>query len=213
MRTKRIIFRIGLPVALLLVNLVVVGFACTGLKLLYDRSIDEAEVRSQNLSLAVDLHLSHEINKIDLSLRTVAAELNRRTAPLDTLFERRTIQALIQQQHSLLDEAEGWSVTDAQGNIVVHDSVEGPAEFSVADRAYFRDLKSGAAHGLSISPPLISRLTGKPIVVFTRAFRDSAGVFSGIVTVALPLAKISRRLSIVSPPKFRNADASVWQKQ
>ncbi len=195
MRNPRPFFRIGLPFALLLVNLVVVGFACTGLKLLHERSIDDAEIRSQNLSLAVDLHLSNEINKIDLSLRTVVAELNRKTAPLDSEVERRMILALVQQQHALLDEAEGWSVTDAQGNIVVHDSEAGPAVFSVADRAYFADFKSAEAHGLTISRPLISRLTGRPIVIFARAFRDGTGQFAGIVAVPLPLAYINHALA------------------
>ena len=52
--------------------------------------------------------------------------------------------------------------------------------FSVADRAYFSDFRYGATHGLTISRPHISRLTGRPIVVFARAFRDGTGQFAGI---------------------------------
>jgi len=64
--------------ALLTVNIVAVIVAVVVLRHLHDHTLREAEVRSQNIALAVDLNLSNEINKIDLSLRTVVAQLNQR---------------------------------------------------------------------------------------------------------------------------------------
>jgi len=180
--------------ALLTLNIVAVIVAVVVLRHLHDHTLREAEVRSQNIALAVDLNLSNEINKIDLSLRTVVAQLNQRVSLLPSHIDRLILQGLIQQQHSLLPEAEAWSVADREGQIVVHDG-DSAANFSIADRDYFQDLKSGRSRGLLVSRPLTSRLTGQPIIIIARAFRAPDGTFAGIVAVPLPLSFIDSLLA------------------
>ena len=64
-----------LVAALITVNAIVITLVAIGLNHLYERTNREAEIRSQNIALAVDLNLSNQISKIDLSLQTVVAEL------------------------------------------------------------------------------------------------------------------------------------------
>jgi len=182
-------------VGLLLLNLMAITGVVEGLKQLFDETIHESEIRSQNVALAIDLHLSNEINKIDLSLRTVSGQLYQWYFLMPEQNRLLAIRGLIQHQRMLLPEAESWTVTDAQGEIVGHDSDLGPATFSVADRKFFVDLKSGSAHGLVVSELQRSPMSGKPVLVFARAFRDSEGAFAGVVYVPLPLSYFERFLS------------------
>lgn len=173
--------------ALVTVNIVAVIVAVVALRHLHDHTLREAEVLGQNIALAVDLNLSNEIKKIDLSLKTVVAQLDQRVSLPPSPADRLILQAQIEQQHALLPEAEAWSVVDREGNILVHDG-DAPAGFSIADRDYFLDLKSGKTTGLLLAGPLESRLTGRPIITIARAFRARNGNFAGIAVVPLPLS-------------------------
>ncbi len=195
---------------LITVNILAVIVAVIVLRHLHDYTLREAEVLGQNVALAVDLNLSNEINKIDLSLRSVVAQLNQRVSLFSSHVDRQILQARIEQQHSLLPEAEAWSVADRTGNIVAHEG-DAPVGFSVADRDYFQDLKSGKAIGLLIAGPLESRSTGRPILILARSFRSPDGFFAGIVSVSLPLAYLESELAAFGiGPKgvltLRNAD-------
>lgn len=180
--------------ALVAVNIVAVALLATGLKQLHERATHEAEIRSQNIALAVELQLSGEFSKLDLSLRTVATELDH----LLSLGEKEReplVKALIARQKAALPEAEGWTISDVEGNVLFHAGEREPRSFSVADREYFRDLKSGRAAGLLISKPITSQLTGNQVLIFARALSDAQGSFSGVLVVALPLNSLKQMLS------------------
>jgi diguanylate cyclase (GGDEF)-like protein len=179
-------FRTWMRAALFSINMVAIVVVTIGLKQLYERSIQEAEIRGQNLVQAIDLHLGGEVDKINLSLQTVVGEYEKQTgARGDAAIS--SIRALVKQQKELLPETEGWSIADAEGRVILHESDEGPADFLVTNRDYFQALKTGKAAGLLVSKPLKSMITGRFIVIFARAIRDRAGRFSGIVIVSLPL--------------------------
>lgn len=186
--------RTWLGVALFVLNAVVILTTLLALQRLHDHAVREAEIRAQNLVLATDLNISNEISKIELSLDTVIAELHHQeTVPIR--YPEKTISALIQQQKALLQETEAWSITDAEGNIVFHDSKAGPANFTIAEREYFKALQSDTSNGLVITRPITSKLTGSSVVVFARARRSLEGKFAGAVVVPLPTKYFSQMLS------------------
>lgn len=180
--------------AILAVNALAIALVITGLSELFERTNREAETRCQNIALAVDLQLSNEISKIDLSLRTVANQVEqsllRRGAERDV-----TVSALIEQQKKALPEAEAWSITDAEGNILFHEGSKTLPSFTAADREYFRNLKSDQVSGLAVSKPLKSRLSGNWVIIFARAIRNPEGVFSGTVVVPLPVTYLNQMLT------------------
>ena len=180
--------------SLLAFNAVVIALVFVGLSQLHGRSKREAEIRSQNIASAVALHLSSEVSKIDLSLRTVAAELEQHIRWGRTARDH-VIQALIARQKAALPNAEAWSVTDAAGVIVFHEGGGVIPSFRASDRDYFQELESGQASGLVVSKPLKSRLSGNWVVVLARAIRDAEGRFNGIVAVPLPVKSLNRMLT------------------
>lgn len=175
-------------------NVAAVALVVIGLLQLHARTLREAEVRSQNIALAIDLHLSNVIARVDLSLQTMATELDRHLQDGESEREQ-LVGALIRQHKAALPEAEAWLVVGAQGNILFHEGEQGFPSFSVADRDYFRDLESGRVTGLAIGGPLKSRLTGNWVLLLARAIRDVDGRLKGIVVVPLPIASFGRMLS------------------
>lgn len=181
-------------VILLVLNLVAIGVAALGLKKRYDWATHDAEVRIQNVALAIDLHLSNEVSKIDLSLNTVVAELRHHLRG-EEKAQRQTIDALLKRQKTLLPEAEGWGITDAAGRIVFNESDEDLFPISVANRDYFLDLQSGRVDGLILSKPLKSQRTGNTVVVFARPYWGPGRAFSGVVLVPLPVSYFDQVLA------------------
>ncbi|SDI31163.1 PAS domain S-box-containing protein/diguanylate cyclase (GGDEF) domain-containing protein [Propionivibrio dicarboxylicus] len=180
---------------LVLLNVLVVSVVLLGIKQLYDQNIREAESRSQNLALALDLSLSSEIEKIDLSLKTVVGELKRsRLDRGDAENHWRRVSVVLEQQKSLLPEVEGWSIADADGNVFLHYGDTRLQRFSVADRDYFTDLRNDSADRLLISRPLLSRATGEFVLVFGRRITLPNEKFAGIVLIALPMSYVNRAI-------------------
>ena len=175
-------------------NAIVLALSFLGIDRLRENALREAEVRSQNLALAVDLALTNEISKIDLSLKTVGAAL-RSVGVQENRARDDEVAALVVQQKSLLPETEGWSITNAEGTIVFHQSDLGPAQFSVADRDYFKALKEAQEDRLQVSKPLVSRLSGAPIIIFARAIHRPDGTFDGAILVPLPVSYFNRLLA------------------
>ncbi len=179
---------------LFILNLVAIFSVYGALQKIYDWTIQDAEARSQNIALAVDLQLSTVFSKIDLSLLTVASELTYYHKEGDWLHNEH-INDMIQHQKALLSELEGWSITDAEGNIIFHQNDIGRANFSVSDREYFLHIKSDKNSGLQISRPIISRASGNLVVVLTRGYYSEKGAFLGIVVVPLPVSYLNKLLS------------------
>ncbi len=81
-----------------------------------------------------------------------------------------------------LPEGYQFSVYDALGNLRFS-SLEQPLQISVADRAYFTQVKQGEE--FVISPQVTERITGDKVFVMARRL-ERDGVFAGAATVAIP---------------------------
>jgi len=185
--------RVKVVIAMMILNLLAITVVICTLRTLYDWTIHEAETRTQSAALAIDLHLSSEINMINLSLSSVASEIaNHFYDEHDIIYKH--ISAMIRRHHLLLPETEGWSFIDEYGKIAIH-GTEFVPNFTIKDRDYFQDLKSGKATGLYISKPLKSRLTGTLVMIFARSVLDDTGKFLGIVIVSQPLSYFDKVLS------------------
>ena len=191
--TVRPTLRVWTLIVMITLNVLAIVAVASTLQKLYEWTIHEAETRTQSVALAIDLHLSSEINMIDLSLNSVASEIVNHLAD-DHKVRDQHISAMIRRHHLLLPETEGWSFVNAEGRIAIHGATEEP-NFSLADRNYFQELKAGRVSGLYISEPLKSRLTGNLVMIFARSVLDDAGRFLGIVIVSQPLSYFDKVLS------------------
>lgn len=186
--------RIALLSIAVLLNILIVLITALGIEQLHRRHLREAEIQSQNIAQALDMAVSEEIRKIDLSLRTVIAEIDRHPSIYEEEPWKR-INSLLHQQKASLPETEAWSVTDARGRITFHSSTAGPAKFSIEDRPYFQKLKADNRDRLHLSKPMLSRITNERIVVFARRFNYPNGMLRGLVVIPLRVSYFNRILS------------------
>lgn len=193
--TNRTVFSLAVA-GVVCFNILAASSALIGIKKLYDRSISEAEIRSQNLALAIEQSVGNEIGKIDLSLKTVIAEFSgHENRMIKNLGRGTPMQHILDQQRALLAETEGWIIANAAGRIVFVDADDTPDEDSVADRDYFSALATQTGDELFVSRPLVSRRTGNHVVVFARAIRNRQGDFLGAVIVPLPVSHLHQLFS------------------
>lgn len=186
----------AIGVATLLNALVITG-AAIGLYNLRESFIREAEIRSQNFALAIDLAVSTEIAKVDLLLKTAVAGIKASADGLpisgsDTVQE---IATLMQGQKELLSEIDGWEVVDANGNVLVRDDSFDATSPSVEEDAYFQKLRSNGKDELFVSGSVVDRPAGGAAVLFSRPLIDEHHVFRGGVSIALPVAYLNTLLS------------------
>lgn len=180
-------------IALLALNLVAIAGVLSGVNFLYDRNIREAEIRSQNVSLAIDLALTNEIAKIDVALVATIDDLGHHH--LGEGEDRASnIYGLVTPHQAQFKETEGWGIADASGTMVFHEE-NGNTTYSAANREYFKDLKSGKRTGFVVTEPLVSRVTGNLVIVLARAYTDQSGAFAGVVAVPLPVSYLDAMLS------------------
>jgi len=185
-------FVIWLIVAVVALNGIALFFALAALREVSDRDYGRMETKSRDLALGVAQSADNLIDKIDISLRTVAYDIERH-ADGDTR-DLESVRDVVERQFQLISESEGLSIVDVEGNLVLHGGDRIPAPFSVADRDYFLDLKAGHV-GLHVGKPLISRLSGAPILIFARSLRKPNGDFAGLVVIPAPLENFQRIVS------------------
>ena len=83
-------------------------------------------------------------------------------------------------------------VLDENGASVLDAGALPARKVNNADRDYFQAHKARSDLGLYISKPLVSRLTGAPIVVLSRRIDKPDGSFGGVVLGSLKLSYFSR---------------------
>jgi signal transduction histidine kinase len=148
-----------------------------------------ARVEAENISRLLEEQVFATVNKADLLLR----EVQRNVRPDDMKMNhtrsgsrRQELHALLKSQLESVPEIAVIHITDASGNHI-YSSLDPVPHINVADRYHFTRHRDDAAAGLVISPPLVSRTTGKWTVVLTRRLNFEDGSFAGVALVILDL--------------------------
>ncbi|KQT45629.1 hypothetical protein ASG52_15925 [Methylobacterium sp. Leaf456] len=72
-------------------------------------------------------------------------------------------------------------VLDRTGKLIISSRTLTPEPLSYADREYFQYHATHTDSGLHIAPPLMSRITGRWVLVISRRLSDPDGAFAGVV--------------------------------
>jgi PAS domain S-box-containing protein len=155
-----------------------------------------AEANTQNLALVLDQNITGSIQKIDLALQTVAAELEQQLRSRGS-FDADRANALIQFYQPRLAEITGIRVADQTGAVVLGPDVDPQAKASWADREFFATLRDRPDTGLFVTKPILGRVTGIRLVSLVRRINRPDGSFGGVVSAAIPLQHFQNLLTKV----------------
>ena len=179
----------------LLVNLFVVALGLIFLGQSKEKYIENARLQSQNLSQALVHSLAGMVDSAEIALLCVVDEAERGLSRGG--IDPDSFNAMIARQQARLPELDGIRVVDARGVILYGTGVVPGEVKSVADREYFRRLRDDPKAGLVLSKPVISRTSGKWVLVIARRASSRDGGFAGIVYCAIQLEQIRSMLSSI----------------
>lgn len=190
MRQMFLSSRHGLRRLFWLANLLLAVFLCLGLWFSYQSHLRYAQERAANTALTIDRTLSGMLDQIDLLLVSVQDELEVGLA--HGKIESGKVDALIERLVRNVQGVNTVRYSDIDGQVAANTGFPAmsPAN-NYSDRDYFRILRDRPDVGMVNSQPLIGRTSGRPGIVFGRAYRKPDGSFAGTVIVSIDTARIS----------------------
>lgn len=148
-----------------------------------------SEVTSRSLIQVLGSDIARNIELYDLSLKAVADGMKLSKVVTSNpelrqmiLFDRATTAA-------------GFAyilVIDRNGNVIANSRTLEPISLNVSDRKYFRHFAEGADDALHINAPIVSRISGQPVLTLSRRLSNPDGSFAGVVTGGIKLEYFRR---------------------
>ena len=177
---------IGLSVLAPLGMLVVSGFMLLDLR---RDAWEKAEETSKNLLQVIERDIARNAEIFDLSLRAVVDNL---MAPGVAEVSPELRQLILFDRAATAKDMGVMLVIDEKGDVVIDAAGVVPRKANYADRDYFQAHKLRDDLGLHVGPPLVSRLTGERMLLFSRRISKPDGSFGGVVLGTLRLTYFSR---------------------
>ncbi|MDR3566069.1 MAG: PAS domain S-box protein [Negativicutes bacterium] len=143
----------------------------------YDRTIAETSKETMNLVHAFEEHVLRIVTQADKDL-LVLRQAYEKDGPAGFTVTASKITVENDPSRNTI------SITNAQG-IHIASSFNRTLGINSSDRDYFQTHRDGSADTLFISKPLMSRVTGKPIIVLSRRINNPDGSFGGVVYISL----------------------------
>ncbi len=156
----------------------------------------QARNTAENLSVVLDREVSARIEKIDLALRMMALEIERRFGA--RAADAATVNQWMDQQRKLLPEIDALRATNAEGHIVYGTSLPAGFAVRVADRRYFQQLRDDANAGLVVDGPVAGRIDPSPTMVFARRLTKPDGSFAGVLFARVSVKRFAQILTLVN---------------
>lgn len=178
---------------LLFVNLFVIALVWISLDASYRQYQDRAEVSSRNTNRLVSQSIAGDIDYIDLALRAVADEVARLHDSGGSV-EARSLDPFLGRLQSRLPMADSLRLTDAHGTVIAG-SDGAPPGVSLGDRDYFIRLRDNPGAGLTISSPILGRVSQKWVLIFARRIQSADGGFGGMVVAPVTIGWFERKFN------------------
>lgn len=182
-----------LVLGVVLVNLGVLGLESLSLWRSHHEYEERAEKTTQNLVFGIERALSNNIAKIDLTLLSVADELERQLA-VGGLREE-AMNGFLERHRQRVPELDAIRVADAAGRVILGRGVSREAPASWADREYFQRHREHHDSGLLVTKPQLGRVSGKWQIGFSRRFNHPDGSFAGVIASPLTIDHFSALLA------------------
>jgi hypothetical protein len=179
---------------LVIFDLLIVAFAGWTLVTSRAQFVQRAEMATSNLAQVLEQNLLATIQQIDLTLLAVKDEAERPGLGDPGARIEASIQAKLPRIHAIGT----LRTANAQGLVDPGNSTQrGFTGRSIADQAYFKQLRDHLENQLVITPPIISPVSGNWEVILARRLNHPEGGFAGIVYATIPLQQIGQLLNQV----------------
>jgi len=147
--------------------------------------IEQEMVRdSQATVLIFGQSVSNTFDKVDYALQlTVEALLHQHSVGENN----RVLLQSIDKQFKRLPELENLMIADAKGSVLTGSGHKPSRSVSISDRDYFIYLRDHPDAGMVLSRPVVSKISGKWVILCARRITFSGNQFAGVAFASLPL--------------------------
>jgi PAS domain S-box-containing protein len=147
----------------------------------YRYSVNAAQREIDNVANALAEQTAWTLEAVDLLLLDTAQSYRDGSVPPER------IDAALAIRITALPPVRRLAIIDAQGYRRHLSGGSSAGSLNVSDRSYFTAQRDGAAVGLFMSEPLVSRTDGRTVVILSRRLDDEHGNFAGVVTATVDL--------------------------
>lgn len=144
----------------------------------------QAMIATENITRILEQNISGVLDAVDLALfsEKVEAERQLATGAIDTNSFDKHLSNILQR----IPELNNLRLADAKGEIYYGLAKDENAA-NVADREYFTTLRDTPGLAMTISKPLLSRVSKKWIIIVARRVNAPDGSFAGVIHGNIPL--------------------------
>jgi len=159
--------------------LIVLLWAAVGYRLVVERAnaLEEASTSSRYSAELYEQHVAAILQQIDQATRFVRYEFEH---PRPGMTPSQILQSEAFKQR---DMSLAVVITSADGQVLAWS--HGVSDANLADRPFFKFHRDHNTSELLISPPVVSRVSKRPVVPVTRRLNQTDGNFAGVVAAAV----------------------------
>jgi hypothetical protein len=192
--------------AALLANMAVAGMVLVVSLQARQQAIQEARTVTENYSRILEESLIGILRNVDNTVLTVVDEIDRqrRQGGIDD----KALEGFLRRQLAHIPEAIGLRVADAQGVVRYGVGSARLPQVDISDRDYFIRHRTQPDAGLIISEPIMSRISGQWVIVFSRRLNKPDGSFAGTVHAAVVTAQFVQLLAKLD--LGANGNSGLW---
>lgn len=184
---------VWLKVGVVLANAFVIALVTITIYHDYQQEQKQAEIITRNLAQALENQIKGAIKTNESILFAVLDEYQRQRA--SGHIDGKALNAYIEQVISRHTEIDALRITDARGTLIYGSDVKPGTTTNLADRQHFIRLRDDPEAGLAISPPQVSRVNQKWVIVLARRINLPDGSFGGMAFVAIAVEHLSKSFS------------------
>ncbi|NDP47822.1 MAG: EAL domain-containing protein [Sulfuriferula multivorans] len=174
----------------------VTGFAVTVVGILlgyllwsgYTEALRAADTNSQNLVWMLESRLDTTLRRVEAVVEVTADTIPREATNKQAVpHYAPLIEPKLDAQLRHFPELSGLRFYDAEGDLLYTTASATSPRINIKDRPYFKLSRVSATTTTTFSKVIVSRVTGRKVLVMTRPVRDANGHFLGIISGVLDL--------------------------
>jgi PAS domain S-box-containing protein len=182
-RTSRLVAQLGAGILLLL--FLASLLAWFSVQQGWQNAQERLTITTQNLAQLLEDDIVPSFDRTDLMLQVVADEVERQMLSGGTKAQE--LDRFIGKQYSHAIDLDNLRVADATGAVVFGTGVAGSTPVNIADRDYFVQLRDNPRLDRAISRPIVSRVSGKWIIIMARRIKRPGTSFAGVAFASISL--------------------------
>jgi diguanylate cyclase (GGDEF)-like protein len=162
-----------------------------------ERALNSAERELENTVLLLARHFDQQLTNVIAVQKDVAAQIRSAgiISPVDFKARMSTLETheALKDKVGVHSDVAGLNVFDSDGMLINSSENWPPPDLKIADRAYFKIAKSGAAAATPVSIELVrGRLSKDWTTIIAYRITAANGAFLGLVTRAIPPTNFER---------------------